>query len=1056
MARGSRAALKSLLIFDQNVRGLRRDEKKEELYGVMRQRGAFAATLQETWFTGNETLEGGGFTTVCSSVDADQQCNRGEQGVAIVLSAPAAQAWRESGEKVVRVSGRVIGLRLEARDAKDRIVGLVLISAYAPVGNAPDDAWNTFFDDLDVALRLQKRGDVLFVGIDGNSSLGARCRDDEGRVCGPYGVRHVNDAGRRMDTFLASTELAAAGTFFDKPNHTTWVHPRSHCAYQLDHVVVERAQLGRLLDVGVTQSLVDSDHRALKCRIRIHLRLQRPPNVRASLSRRNLAVLAQPAIASMYCSEVRKQLKSTQATTALECTERSTYSQVQQAMRSAAASVLPRLRRAQPGWFSAAAAVLEPLIERRNSCFASITNAARTGARRTRSLSDRLKNARQALHRAVTHAKEVWILSLCKDLNAGAESLGGSSKYWDTISRLRSGLVKTKSCRQTQMRKADGSRCSSPRENADVFKEHFSKLYARQPRFDATIIESIDQLPIRYVLADMPPDVEIKRAVRQLNNSAAGASELRAEMWKAISNNPETFPYLRQIVRDFWQTEVQPEEWDVGRLGILPKKGDLSLPGNYRGIMMLEVAQKIISNIVRARLGGICADLDHESQCGFRPERGTADATFSLKMALKKRREHSLETWVLFIDFVKAFDRVPRELLWSVLAKFGVPPKLVRIIKALHRIQVKFSVSGAEASIDSIIGVKQGDVLGPILFVLYMAALTISWKKRPGRVPCVYRTKEDFVLTGRSFRAKGTEFEFDDSEYADDAAFLFSSRSSLANDTPCLMKHCADWGMEVHAGDRNAGTASKTEVLFVAAPGTLYEDPATWDNTDLSDIELGDGRFIPVTAEFKYLGSMLNRNCRDELDVDVRLKAASAAFGALKRCVFSVKAITARAKRAVYVGLILAILLHGAESWCLTEDVYNRLRRFHAQSVRAMCRVTLKHSWEHKISTSALLSRLDLEPIDTYISRRQLRWAGHVARMPMYRLPRKMLSSWCYSKRPVGSPQMTYGRGLYKALKLYDIPKDSWSDLAQDRQLWRKKINARPQLPSSSPGVSAP
>ena len=126
MPRGSRAALKSLLIFDQNVRGLRRDEKKEELYVNMRQRGAFAATLQETWLTGNETLEGGGFTTVCSSVDADQQCNRGEQGVAIVLSAPAAQAWRESGGTVVRVSGRVIGLRLEARDTRNRIVGLAL------------------------------------------------------------------------------------------------------------------------------------------------------------------------------------------------------------------------------------------------------------------------------------------------------------------------------------------------------------------------------------------------------------------------------------------------------------------------------------------------------------------------------------------------------------------------------------------------------------------------------------------------------------------------------------------------------------------------------------------------------------------------------------------------------------------------------------------------------------------------------------------------------------------------------------------------------------------
>ena len=106
-----------------------------------------------------------------------------------------------------------------------------------------------------------------------------------------------------------------------------------------------------------------------------------------------------------------------------------------------------------------------------------------------------------------------------------------------------------------------------------------------------------------------------------------------------------------------------------------------------------------------------------------------------------------------------------------------------------------------------------------------------------------------------------------------------------------------------------------------------------------------------------------------------------------------------------------------------------------------MCRVTLKHTWDHRISTTALLRRLGIETIDTYVSRRQLRWAGHVARMDMARLPRRMLSSWVRSKRPPGSPQMTYGRGLKKAMNYMGIAHSSWHELAQDRDAWRAAIS---------------
>ena len=106
---------------------------------------------------------------------------------------------------------------------------------------------------------------------------------------------------------------------------------------------------------------------------------------------------------------------------------------------------------------------------------------------------------------------------------------------------------------------------------------------------------------------------------------------------------------------------------------------------------------------------------------------------------------------MLFLDLVKAFDRVPREMLWRVLEKFGAPPKLIAVLKALHAsVHVEFEIDGISKIIESIIGVKQGDVLGPVLFVIYMAAVMMSWRQEHGDVEKlrVYRSRPDFVMTG--------------------------------------------------------------------------------------------------------------------------------------------------------------------------------------------------------------------------------------------------------------------------------------------------------------------
>ena len=199
-------------------------------------------------------------------------------------------------------------------------------------------------------------------------------------------------------------------------------------------------------------------------------------------------------------------------------------------------------------------------------------------------------------------------------------------------------------------------------------------------------------------------------------------------------------------------------------------------------------------------------------------------------------------------------------------------------------------------------------------------------------------------------------------------------------------------------------------------------------------MKLEDDEFIPIVFVFTYLGSILAHDCSDKLDVEHRIDKAGNAFGALRDRLFSSTMVTYAAKRLAYCALILSILLYGSESWCLTEALFRQLRNFHARCVRAMCRVTQRH-------TRQLLGRLGLPSIDSFITRRQLRWAGHVARMDYGRFPRRMMSSWVRSKRPRGAPRFTYGRALRKALKKAGVSSNTWTAQAMDRANWRNLIN---------------
>ena len=130
----------------QNVRGLKSKVKTKELCNQINNHHIFAACIQETWLNGDSIVEHDNCTFIQHGIDPSvDKSKRGKEGVAIVLSHDATKAWNASGRTVFNNFGsRILAVRLNCQDARNKNVSVYLVTAYAPIGVAKDTVWREF------------------------------------------------------------------------------------------------------------------------------------------------------------------------------------------------------------------------------------------------------------------------------------------------------------------------------------------------------------------------------------------------------------------------------------------------------------------------------------------------------------------------------------------------------------------------------------------------------------------------------------------------------------------------------------------------------------------------------------------------------------------------------------------------------------------------------------------------------------------------------------------------------------------------------------------------
>ena len=434
----------------------------------------------------------------------------------------------------------------------------------------------------------------------------------------------------------------------------------------------------------------------------------------------------------------------------------------------------------------------------------------------------------------------------------------------------------------------------------------------------------------------------------------------------------------------------------------LPKKGDRSVCDNWRGVTLLSIPGKILCRIIIERIQEKVNDKIRKEQAGFRKGTGCINQIHILKNIIEQCLEWKQPLYINFVDFRKAFDSINRENLWMILEEYGIPKKLINMIKSIYQNQeCAVDHEGTLSEWFEVrTGVRQGCVMSGFLFLI-----GLDWVLR--------RVDQS--------RAKGMRWgrlqKLGDLDFADDIALLAETKRDLKMRSEILEEEARKIGLRINY--------KKTQVMEIN--GKEDRRPFTCNNKELETV-----------SEFTYLGSLITNKGGASAEIKKRLQKARTVFYSLGQ-IWKSNVFSTRTKMKIFSSNVLSVLLYGAECWSISKSDGDRLDSFQRRCLRAI----LKIFWPRKITNEELKRRLKFTEVTEVIRKRRWKWIGHVMRMRPSDDSRIAMAWTPPGCRSRGRPKGSWRRMVNQEMERYGWR--SWSEVreaAESREKWRQFIAA--------------
>ena len=315
---------------------------------------------------------------------------------------------------------------------------------------------------------------------------------------------------------------------------------------------------------------------------------------------------------------------------------------------------------------------------------------------------------------------------------------------------------------------------------------------------------------------------------------------------------------------------------------------------NYRGISLLNVLGKMFSFVLNKRLQKWCDEcsLIPESQAGFRTSYSIMDNVFTLQSLIQKYIKPGWRFYVF--DFYKAFDWVDRAKLWLIMRNLGCSGPMYSILQNMYKsvvscVKVRVEEHGNNRLFNFHIteyfqctsGVKQGCVLSPLLFSLFISQL-----------------EKDLFSSG----AHGVQLLSNDEDvlcllYADDLSLIDDNVRDLQRKIGILQTFCTHWGLKVNV--------DKSKIVVFRNGGYLRR----------SEKWFWEGKILETVSYYSYLGMLFSSRLCWTRTLEDRAHKGLRIVSHLRRLFKKFQGLDFTIAKNIFDIKIKPMLLYGAEIW---------------------------------------------------------------------------------------------------------------------------------------------